>query len=472
PSFDSYQAYEAIANSIPTPLSLGSISPSMLSVDGKIMHCQTQYHEGHRSCQGCQHKLTTPPLTNIWSNALDMQSATANQSSPSMGTQIQGPSQAQPQPQVEAVASVDPTFNMPFIVPSTNTDMTAPASYYSGYDSRQIARPQYQNNQQQEQYNYMLLARGQNEYPQFQAAMPAQQQPQQQQQQSHAQPSMGHISVGIPSLSTAPRQRVRGMSSVATPVIIDQTARVSKKASKSGSRTRGGRNTSISTFSGGSSSSFDTTSIPPHADNPSRERELTPPLKFKDNTPKSERQLLSLRRKYKDLKGTRMWDQIIDEFIDPAGKENKKAALQMRINRSKKYLVWPKSEEEILLQAYIKDEEQRYLRILNTMQKLGSGSYMPWSAVNVEAKLAELGLESVYVNPETNLRSRPRPPVETEKETGERKPRNAKELADFYRAYMQKCREQDAILGDEVIDGIYEEVMEICVEEAYGDGME
>lgn len=69
---------------------------------------------------------------------------------------------------------------------------------------------------------------------------------------------------------------------------------------------------------------------------------------------------------------------------------------------------------ELLREAYIEDEKERYKRISRKLQDRRGGKNITFSERSVECQLVELGLEALYVDPDTNIRARTK--------VGERRP--------------------------------------------------
>lgn len=69
---------------------------------------------------------------------------------------------------------------------------------------------------------------------------------------------------------------------------------------------------------------------------------------------------------------------------------------------------------DLLREVYIEDEKERYKRISRKLQDRRGGKNITFSERSVECQLVELGLEALYMDPDTNIRARTR--------VGERRP--------------------------------------------------
>lgn len=69
---------------------------------------------------------------------------------------------------------------------------------------------------------------------------------------------------------------------------------------------------------------------------------------------------------------------------------------------------------DLLREVYIEDEKERYKRISRKLQDRRGGKNITFSERSVECQLVELGLEALYMDPDTNMRARTR--------VGERRP--------------------------------------------------
>ncbi|PKS09944.1 hypothetical protein jhhlp_004567 [Lomentospora prolificans] len=148
----------------------------------------------------------------------------------------------------------------------------------------------------------------------------------------------------------------------------------------------------------------------------SERRELTDQIQFKPGIPHEETYLLELRMKFRDTKGKTMWDQIGEAFAARFGKRPEKAALQMKLTRAKqRWVIWPTKDvsgmphEELLRELYFEDEKERYQRIATKFNERGGGANLGFNANNIECKLVEMGLEDIWINPDTKIRPRRRP---------------------------------------------------------------
>ncbi|KAL5615459.1 hypothetical protein BROUX41_005504 [Berkeleyomyces rouxiae] len=439
-SFDSsYQPYEAVTKPTLTPGSLESYSPPVLSVNRDMMHCQSQYrHRQHSEGLGpSHHHLTTPPSSTLWSYS---EQPATSQSSPSLRAQ------AQPQPQPSVTGS---QFGNNFIftgIGATEPHISDFAMIMDGEEPPSSANSfQHATQQQQSQYDCTTVMQPPIDMDMMMYT------------QLH-QPPTSQLSVSVPS-PTPPTRSARDKSMVST-LSMSHTNRVTKKTS---AKMRAATRYSPAGHAADSPSSSGTSSKPP-----TRRRStadvFVEPLVFKDGTPEEDRYLLELRRKHDNLCGTFMWNQITEDFFQRFDRELTKPCLQMRLTRAKtKYLVWPESEKELLLQAYAQDEKDRYARILRGLQKLGGGTYMAWSAPNIEAMLVEMGAEAVYVDPETDLRSRLMPSAKARSQTGDK---GKADLVDFYRQHTNQQRRNQP-LGDTDITRLLDEIENIRGEEVF-----
>lgn len=73
------------------------------------------------------------------------------------------------------------------------------------------------------------------------------------------------------------------------------------------------------------------------------------------------------------------------------------------------YIAW---QEDLLRELYFEDEKERYQRIAGKFNERGGGANLGFNANNIECKLVEMGLEDLWLNPDTKARSRRRPAKE------------------------------------------------------------
>ncbi|KJZ77384.1 hypothetical protein HIM_03108 [Hirsutella minnesotensis 3608] len=145
--------------------------------------------------------------------------------------------------------------------------------------------------------------------------------------------------------------------------------------------------------------------------------EEVPPT-LKSTCPDEERCIFESRWRHRHQRGQDMWDSIQGDFAQKYNKTHGKEMLQMKFKRGRsKYIQWLSRDEEILREAWIRVERQRYQIILDTFLEMGGSRNMRLNASDIEVKVVnDLKLEEpLYVGDYRDLEIRRRRKVPTKK---------------------------------------------------------
>jgi hypothetical protein len=150
-------------------------------------------------------------------------------------------------------------------------------------------------------------------------------------------------------------------------------------------------------------------------------QEVMPTLK--PETPAQERCIWEARWKHRYSKGQNMWDNIWSEYSQqfegqkvPKGR-GARENLQMKFKRSRcKYLEWLPRDDDLLREAWQRDERDRYKRILNSFWELGGSRNMCLGVEDIEVRLVNhLKVEeNMYMDSQADVNIRRRRRVKSQ----------------------------------------------------------
>ncbi|UPK98736.1 hypothetical protein LCI18_009671 [Fusarium solani-melongenae] len=148
------------------------------------------------------------------------------------------------------------------------------------------------------------------------------------------------------------------------------------------------------------------------------------PPTLKSSCPEEERCIFESRWQHRHQKGQDMWESIQNDFKDRFHKCPGKEMLQMKFKRGRsKYIDWINKDEELLREAWMRVEKNRYQMILESFIELGGSRNMRLSASDIEVKVVnDLKLEEgLYMEShgDANIRRR-RKSLSTRKRSGAR----------------------------------------------------
>ncbi|KAK7430152.1 hypothetical protein QQZ08_003337 [Neonectria magnoliae] len=148
--------------------------------------------------------------------------------------------------------------------------------------------------------------------------------------------------------------------------------------------------------------------------------EETPP-KIKSNCPDEERCIFESRWRHRHQKGQDMWESIQNDFKLRFNKCPGKETLQMKFKRGRaKYIDWIPKDEDLLRQAWISVEKDRYQTVLEKFIELGGSRNMLLNPSDIEIKVVtDLRLEEgLYIESYGDLKvRRRRKPTSARKQT-------------------------------------------------------
>ncbi|KAF7534598.1 hypothetical protein G7Z17_g13341 [Cylindrodendrum hubeiense] len=135
------------------------------------------------------------------------------------------------------------------------------------------------------------------------------------------------------------------------------------------------------------------------------------PPTLKSNCPDEERCIFESRWEHRHQKGQDMWESIQSDFRNKFHKCPGKEMLQMKFKRGRsKYIEWIGKDEDLLREAWIRVEKNRYQAILETFVELGGSRNMRLNPSDIEIKVVnDLKLEEgLYMDShgDANIRRR------------------------------------------------------------------
>lgn len=135
------------------------------------------------------------------------------------------------------------------------------------------------------------------------------------------------------------------------------------------------------------------------------------PPTLKPNCPEEERCIFESRWQHRHQKGQDMWESIQNDFRNRFHKTPGKEMLQMKFKRGRsKYIEWMDRDKDILREAWVRVEKNRYQYILDTFLELGGSRNMRLNASDIEVKVVnDLKLEEGFymeTHPDCNIRRR------------------------------------------------------------------
>ncbi|KAF4125044.1 hypothetical protein GMORB2_3883 [Geosmithia morbida] len=122
------------------------------------------------------------------------------------------------------------------------------------------------------------------------------------------------------------------------------------------------------------------------------------PPRLKPNCPPEERCIFEARWENRRKKGHDMWESIQAAFEQKFEQKFNKEMLQMRFTRARaKYYDWLPEDDELLREAFLEMEKERYENLLDRFYEKGGSRNMQLSASDIEIKLAtDLKLEEGF----------------------------------------------------------------------------
>ncbi|KND91324.1 hypothetical protein TOPH_03933 [Tolypocladium ophioglossoides CBS 100239] len=145
-------------------------------------------------------------------------------------------------------------------------------------------------------------------------------------------------------------------------------------------------------------------------------QEVAPLLK--NTCPEEEKCIFDSRWEHRHQKGQDMWDSIQGDFLKRFNKNHGKEMLQMKFKRARsKYIEWLPKDEDILRQAWMRMERERYQTLLETFIEMGGSRNMRLNASDIEVKVVnDLKLEEhLYMESYRELEIRRRRKVPAKK---------------------------------------------------------
>ncbi|KAK6721974.1 hypothetical protein SNK04_000852 [Fusarium graminearum] len=138
------------------------------------------------------------------------------------------------------------------------------------------------------------------------------------------------------------------------------------------------------------------------------------PPKIKSNCPDEERCIFESRWRHRHQKGQDMWDSIQNDYYNRFGKRPGKEMLQMKFKRGRaKYLDWISKDVDLLHEAWLINEKNRYQNTLDIFYEMGGSRNMRLNASDIEIKVVnDLKLEEgIYMESygSANIRRRRKP---------------------------------------------------------------
>ncbi|XEU98208.1 hypothetical protein FSHL1_003495 [Fusarium sambucinum] len=138
------------------------------------------------------------------------------------------------------------------------------------------------------------------------------------------------------------------------------------------------------------------------------------PPTLKSTCPDEERCIFESRWKHRNQKGQDMWESIQGDFHDRFQKRPGKEMLQMKFKRGRaKYFDWIPKDEDLLREAWLRVEKNRYQQTLEVFHELGGSRNMRLNASDIEIKVVnDLKLEEgLYMESygSANIRRRRKP---------------------------------------------------------------
>ncbi|PNY24638.1 Uncharacterized protein TCAP_05422 [Tolypocladium capitatum] len=148
-------------------------------------------------------------------------------------------------------------------------------------------------------------------------------------------------------------------------------------------------------------------------------QEVAPLLK--NTCPEEEKCIFESRWEHRHQRGQDMWDSIQRDFLKRFNKSHGKEMLQMKFKRARsKYIEWLPRDEDILRQAWMRMERERYQTLLETFIEMGGSQNMRLNASDIEVKVVnDLKLEEhLYMESYRDLEIRRRRKVPAKKRPG------------------------------------------------------
>ncbi|KAJ9152043.1 hypothetical protein NKR23_g2725 [Pleurostoma richardsiae] len=136
---------------------------------------------------------------------------------------------------------------------------------------------------------------------------------------------------------------------------------------------------------------------------------LVEELQLRPDAKPDDKFVFELRKKYDGEKGKGMWCEIQKDYEKQFGQRVEREKLQMQVSRAVlKYAVWPKAEEEILLEAFQKANDEFSQRVLSFMKDMGGCKSWEWKPAHIELKLVQLGMLEPTIDEQSKVRRRKR----------------------------------------------------------------
>jgi hypothetical protein len=138
------------------------------------------------------------------------------------------------------------------------------------------------------------------------------------------------------------------------------------------------------------------------------------PPALKSTCPDEERCIFESRWQHRNQKGQDMWESIQGDFKARFHKAPGKEMLQMKFKRGRaKYYDWIPKDEDLLREAWLRVEKNRYQQVLDIFHELGGSRNMRLNASDIEIKVTnDLKLEEgLYMESygDANIRRRRKP---------------------------------------------------------------
>ncbi|KAJ4016511.1 hypothetical protein NW752_003637 [Fusarium irregulare] len=138
------------------------------------------------------------------------------------------------------------------------------------------------------------------------------------------------------------------------------------------------------------------------------------PPALKSTCPDEERCIFESRWQHRNQKGQDMWESIQGDFKERFQKCPGKEMLQMKFKRGRaKYYDWIPKDEDLLREAWLRVEKNRYQLVLDTFLEMGGSRNMRLNASDIEIKVTnDLKLEEgLYMESygDANIRRRRKP---------------------------------------------------------------
>ncbi|GKU00534.1 hypothetical protein FLAG1_02699 [Fusarium langsethiae] len=138
------------------------------------------------------------------------------------------------------------------------------------------------------------------------------------------------------------------------------------------------------------------------------------PPTLKSTCPDEERCIFESRWKHRHQKGQDMWESIQSDFHERFQKRPGKEMLQMKFKRGRaKYFEWIPKDEDLLREAWLRNEKNRYQQVLEIFYEMGGSRNMRLNASDIEIKVVnDLKLEEgLYMESygSNNIRRRRKP---------------------------------------------------------------